>query len=402
MMRRLPVARAYRKRLRLPGSLAVATLAVGLIAGCNAKAEEKAGPPPTPEVGVFVVGTQSVPLTTELAGRTAAYETSEVRPQVSGIVQARLFTEGAFVRQGQTLYQIDPGVYRAAAAEAEANVASARATESGARVRADRLRPLAKMEAVSQQDYTDAQATANAAGAAIAQGRAALERAQINLRFTRVAAPISGRIGRSAFTTGALVSAAQTMPLATIQRLDPMFVDIQQSSAALLRLRASFSKDGITPATTQVRLKLDDGSDYPLTGTLEFTEVTVDEATGTVTLRARFPNPQGVLLAGMYVRATLAQARDQAAILVPQQAIARTPRGAATAMIVGPGNKAVVRNVETGRAVGNMWLVTSGLAVGDRVIVEGLSKVRPNQPVRPVPAGSRPAPRPAAAPTRAG
>lgn len=369
-----------------------------ILVGCAANADEKAPPPPPPEVGFVVVGTQSIPLTTELAGRTAAYETSEVRPQVNGIVLARLFTEGSFVRAGQTLYQIDPSLYEAATAEALANVASARATETGARIRADRLRPLAAMEAVSQQDYTDAQATANSATAAIAQNRATLDTARINLRFTRIAAPISGRIGRSLFTTGALVSAAQTMPLATIQRLDPMFVDIQQSSAELLRLRASLTREGIAPATTQVRLKLADGSDYPLTGTLEFTEVTVDEATGTVTLRARFPNPQGVLLAGMYVRATLAQTRDQDAILVPQQGIARTPRGEATAMVVGPGNKAMLRTVQTGRAVGNMWLVTSGLAVGDRLIVEGLSKARPNAVVRPVPAGSRPKPAPAPAP----
>lgn len=368
------------------------------VAGCAAKADEPPPPPPPPEVGIVIVGAQSVPLTTELAGRTAAYETSEVRPQVSGIVQARLFTEGAFVRQGQTLYQIDPRLYEAAQAEALATVASARAVEAGARIRADRLRPLARMEAVSQQDFTDAQASASTAAAAIAQGRATLDTAQINLRFTRVAAPISGRIGRSAFTTGALVSAAQAMPLATIQRLDPMFVDIRQSSADLLRLRASLASNGVTPATTQVRLTLEDGSQYPSTGTLEFTDVTVEEATGTVTLRARFPNPQGVLLAGMYVRATLAQARDQNAILVPQQAIARTPRGGATAMVVGPGNKAVLRNVRTGRAVGNMWLVTEGLTVGDRLIVEGLSKAKPGAPVRPVPAGSRPAPRPASPP----
>ena len=368
------------------------------LAGCGARAEEKQGPPPPPEVGVFVVGAQSVPLVTELAGRTAAFETSEVRPQVSGVVQARLFTEGAIVRQGQTLYRIDPRLYQAAAAEAEAAVTSARATEAGARIRADRLRPLAQMEAVSQQDYTDAQTAANSAAAAIAQGRAALDTARINLRFTRVAAPITGRIGRSLFTTGALVSAAQTQPLATIQRLDPIFVDIQQSSAALLRLRAALASGGVVPATTQVRLKLEDGSDYGMTGTLEFTEVTVDLDTGTVTLRARFPNPRGILLPGMYVRATVAQTRDDNAILVPQQGIAYTPRGQATALVVGPGNKAVLRNVQTSRAVGNMWLVTSGLAVGDRLIVEGVGKARPNSVVRPVPAGSRPASRPAAAP----
>lgn len=371
-----------------------------IVAGCASKAEPPPPPPPA-EVGVFVVGTQNVALTTELAGRTVAFETSEVRPQVSGLIQARLFTEGSIVRQGQTLYQIDPSLYQAASAEAAANVVSARATEAGARIKADRLRPLAQAEAVSQQDYTDARASANTAAAAITQNRARLDTAQINLRFTRVTAPIAGRIGRSLYTTGALVSAAQTMPLTTIQRLDPMFVDIQQSSAALLRLRAALSSGGVTPATTAVRLKLEDGSDYAFTGTLEFTDVTVDEATGTVTLRVRFANPQRVLLPGMYVRATFAQARDADAMLVPQQGITRTPRGGATAMVIGPGNKAVLRTVETARAVGNMWLVTSGLKVGDRVIVEGLSKARPGEVVVPVPAGSRAKPAPAAPPAGA-
>lgn len=374
-------------------------IAVTVVAGCASKA----GPPPPPppaQVGVFVVGTQNVALTTELAGRTVAFETSEVRPQVSGLIEARLFTEGSIVQKGQTLYQIDPSLYQAASAEAVANVASARATEAGARVKANRLRPLAQAEAVSQQDYTDAQATANTASAAIAQNRARLDTAQINLRFTRVTAPITGRIGRSAYTAGALVSAAQAAPLATIQRLDPMFVDIQQSSAALLRLRAALSAGGVTPETSQVRLKLEDGSDYGYTGTLEFTDATVDETTGTVTLRLRFPNPRGVLLPGMYVRATFAQARDADAILVPQQGITRTPRGDATALVIGPGNKATLRPVQTGRAVGNMWLVTGGLKAGERVIVEGLSKARPGAVVVPVAAGSPTRRAPAAAQAR--
>ena len=369
------------------------------LAACGSKEEEKKGPPPTPEVGFVTVRTQSVPLTAELAGRTSAYETSEVRPQVSGIIKARLFTEGTVVREGQTLYQIDPRLYRATAAEAQANVASARAAEAAARVKADRLRPLAQIEAVAQQDYTDAAAQAAQARATIAQNRAQLDTAQINLAFTRVPAPITGRIGRSLFTTGALVTSNQADPLTTIQRLDPIFVDIQQSSAELLTLRRALASGGVVPASGTVRLTLEDGSDYGRTGTIQFAEVTVDQNTGTVTLRARFPNPDGLLLPGMYVRATLAQSRDQNAILVPQAGIARDPKGQATAFIVGPNDKAVQRVVQTNRTIGANWLVTGGLKPGDRVIVEGVARLKPNQTVRPVPAGSKPrAAAPAAAP----
>ena len=386
------------QRLRaFPATLCVIA-SLGL-AGCGSKEDAKKGPPPTPEVGFVTVRSQSVPLTTELAGRTSAYETSEVRPQVSGIIKARLFTEGTLVRQGQTLYQIDPRLYRASAAEAQANVTSARAAEAAARVRADRLRPLAQIEAVAQQDYTDAAAQAAQARATIAQNRAQLDTAQINLAFTRVPAPITGRIGRSLFTTGALVTSNQADPLTTIQRLDPIFVDIQQSSAELLTLRRALAAGGVVPTSGTVRLKLEDGSDYGRTGTIQFAEVTVDQNTGTVTLRARFPNPDGLLLPGMYVRATLAQSRDQNAILVPQAGIARDPKGQATAFIVGPNDKAVQRVVQTNRTIGANWLVTGGLKPGDRVIVEGVARLKPNQTVRPVPAGSKPrAAAPAAAP----
>ncbi|WP_076072981.1 efflux RND transporter periplasmic adaptor subunit [Sphingomonas montana] len=378
--------------------LAVLALAGLTLPGCGSKEPAKA-PPKVPEVGFVVVRTETVPLVAELAGRTSAYETSEVRPQVSGVIKARLFTEGTIVRQGQTLYQIDPRLYRAATAEAEANVASARATEAAARVRADRLAPLARIEAVAQQDYTDAAATAAQARAAIAQNRAQLETAQINLAFTRVPAPITGRIGRSLFTTGALVTASQADPLTTIQRLDPIFVDIQQSSAELLMLRRALASGGVVPTSGTVRLKLEDGSDYGRTGTVQFAEVTVDQNTGTVTLRARFPNPDGLLLPGMYVRAILAQSSDTDAILVPQAGVARDPKGQATVFLVGPGNKAVMRTVQTTRTVGSNWLVTAGLRPGDRVIVEGLGRLKPDQSIRPVPAGSKPRPQatPAAA-----
>ncbi|WP_414713670.1 efflux RND transporter periplasmic adaptor subunit [Sphingomonas sp.] len=360
------------------------------VAACGSNADQKKGPPPTPEAGYIVVRTESVPLATELAGRTAAYETSEVRPQVSGVIKARLFTEGSVVRQGQTLYQIDPSLYRASAAEARANLASARANEAAARVKADRLRPLAAIEAVAQQDYTDAAALAAQARASIAQNAALLETAQINLRFTRVPAPITGRIGRSLFTTGALVTSGQADPLTTIQRLDPIFVDIQQSSADLLALRRQLASGGVVPASARVRLKLEDGSSYALSGTIQFTDVTVDQNTGTVTLRARFPNPDGLLLPGMYVRATLDQARDQNAILVPQAGVSRDPKGQATVFVVGPGNKAVQRIVQAPRTIGTNWLITGGLAPGDRVIVEGVARVKAGQAIKPVPAGSPP------------
>jgi membrane fusion protein (multidrug efflux system) len=357
-----------------------------LLAGCGAREQKRA--PPTPEAGYVVLTSQSAQLDVELAGRTTAYETSEVRPQVSGVIKARRFQEGAIVHAGQTLYEIDPSLYRAAAAQAQANLANAEAARDAAQAKADRYRPLADIEAVSKQDYTDAAAAAKQAVAAVAQNQAALQTARINLGFTRVPAPITGRIGRSLATTGALVTNGQADALTTIQRLDPIFVDVQQSSADLVALRRSLTAGGVTPASAAVRLVLEDGSDYPLAGRVEFSEAMVDPNTGTVTLRARFPNPAGLLLPGMYVRAKLSQAVVQNAILVPQQAVSRDPRGAATVMLVGPGSKAVLRTVSADRTVADKWLVTSGLKPGDRVIVEGLDRVKPGQTVRPVPAGS--------------
>ena len=359
-----------------------------LLAGCGAKDSKK--DPPPPEVGYVVVTAQSAPLDIELAGRTTAYETSDVRPQVSGVIKARRFQEGAIVHAGQTLYEIDPSLYRAAAAQAQANLANAEAAREAAEAKAARYRPLADIEAVSKQDYTDAAAAAKQAAAAVAQNKAALDTATINLGFTRVPAPITGRIGRSLATTGALVTNGQTDPLTTIQRLDPIFVDVQQSSADLVALRRSLSAGGVTPSSAAVRLILEDGSDYPLAGQIEFAEAMVDENTGTVTLRARFPNPTGLLLPGMYVRARLSQAIVQNAILAPQQAVSRDPRGGGTVMLVGPNSKVVLRTISSDRTVGDKWLVTSGLKAGDKVIVEGLSRVKPGQTVRPVPAGSPP------------
>lgn len=344
----------------------------------------------TPEAGYVVVQPSTVPITAELAGRTAPYQVSDVRPQVSGVIRARLFTEGTVVRQGQTLYQIDPSVYQAQAAQARANLASAVATRNAARIRAGRYGPLAKMQAVSQQEYTDVRAQAAQAEAAVQQNQALLQSANINLRYTRVPAPITGRIGRSTVTTGALVTANQTEALATIQRLDPIYVDMQQSSAQLLALRRSIAAGGAMPAKAQVRLVLEDGSDYGQTGMLDFAETVVDQATGTVTLRATFPNPQGLLLPGMYVRGEIVQQTIPNAFLVPQQGVSRDPQGNATVLIVGPGNRAVQRKVTADRTVGDKWVVTAGLQPGDKVIVEGLVKVKPGQPVKPVPAGSPP------------
>ena len=378
---------------RLRRSCVLPILLALSLAAC-AKKDEK-GPPPTPEAGYVVVKTETVPLFVELAGRTAAFETSEVRPQVSGVVKARLFTEGTLVREGQTLYQIDPSLYRAAAAEARANLANAEANRVATRARAERYRPLAAIEAVSKQDYTDADATAKQAAAAVAQNRALVDTAAINLRFTRVPAPISGRIGRSLVTTGALVTAAQADPLTTIQRLDPIFVDIQQSSADLLALRQSLASGGTARSSAEVRLTLENGTAYPASGTLQFAEAMVDENTGTVTLRARFPNPAGLLLPGMYVRAKLSQATARAAILVPQAGITRDPRGNATVMLVGAQNKAVARTVKAERAIGDKWLVTEGLKPGDKVIVEGLGRIKAGQAIKPVAAGSKRPPAPA-------
>jgi membrane fusion protein (multidrug efflux system) len=344
----------------------------------------------TPEAGYVVVQPSNVPITAELAGRTAPYQVSDVRPQVSGVIRARLFTEGTIVRQGQTLYQIDPSVYQAQAAQARANLASAVATRNAARIRAGRYGPLAKMQAVSQQEYTDVRAQAAQAEAAVQQNQALLQSANINLRYTRVPAPITGRIGRSTVTTGALVTANQTESLATIQRLDPIYVDMQQSSAQLLALRRSIAAGGAMPAKAQVRLILEDGSDYGQTGILDFAETVVDQATGTVTLRATFPNSQGLLLPGMYVRGEIVQQTIPNAFLVPQQGVSRDPQGNATVLIVGPGDRAVQRKVTAERTVGDKWVVTAGLQSGDKVIVEGLVKVKAGQPVKPVPAGSPP------------
>ncbi|GAA3250079.1 multidrug efflux RND transporter periplasmic adaptor subunit EefA [Sphingomonas yabuuchiae] len=343
----------------------------------------------TPTVGYVTVQPTDAPIVTELAARTTAFESSDVRPQVTGVIRRRFFTEGTLVKRGQPLYEIDPRLYRASVNQAAANLQSAQANAEATRTLAERYRPLAQIEAISKQDYTNAQASARQAAAQVAQTRAALETARVNLQFTTVPAPITGRIGRSLFTVGALVSAGQTDPLAQIQRLDPIFVDIQQSATDLLSLRRSLSaRDGLIPASANVTLRLEDGTDYGQTGRVEFAEAVVDQQTGTVTLRARFPNPQGLLLPGMFVRARFAQAIDTSAFLVPQQAIARDPKGNATLFVVGPNDKVQQKTVKAERTQGAYWVVTDGLKPGDKIVTQGLNNLRPNQSVRAVPANS--------------
>ncbi|MDB5470544.1 MAG: efflux transporter periplasmic adaptor subunit [Caulobacter sp.] len=361
---------------------------MGLLAGCSAKsAPSGAGGAGAPvAVGYVVVQPTRVELTNELSGRVGAFQSSEVRPQVSGVIEKRLFAEGSLVSRGQPLYQIDPSLYRAAVNQAQANVQSAQANLSAAQALADRYKPLVAIEAVSQQDYANAVAAAGQAKAAVAQAGAALDAARINLRFTTVPAPISGRIGRSLSTVGALVTTSQADPLTTIQQLDLMYVDIQQSSGELLALRRSLAAGGVAPGGAAVRLTLEDGGLYDQVGTIEFSEAVVDPATGAVILRARIANPAGILLPGMFVRASFVQSVETAAFLVPQTAVSRNPTGQATVYVVGPGDKAVQRVVTAGPTQGAFWVVTKGLNPGDKVITQGLANVQPNRPLRPVPA----------------
>ena len=366
-----------------------------LLVGCgkrNATGQKQAAGPP--EVGVVVIQPQRVALTTELPGRTSPHLIAEVRPQVSGIIQKRLFTEGSDVKAGQVLYQIDPATYQAAFASAKAAQARAEATLNTVRLKAERYRDLVKIKAVSQQDNDDAQAAFKQAEADVAATTAAKETARINLAYTKVTAPISGRIGRSTVTDGALVTANQPAALATIQQLSTMYIDVTQSSAELLKLRHNLAsgllkKDGASQA--RVKLLLEDGSAYPLPGTLKFSEVTVDQSTGSVTLRAVFPNSKQLLLPGMFVRAVVEEGVSDQAILVPQRGVTRNPKGDAMVMVVGAEEKVEPRPIKVTRTVGDNWLVSDGLKSGDRVIVEGLQRARPGTPVKAVPFGA-PAP----------
>ena len=370
-------------------------IAAGLMtASCSkpAAAPPKAGPP---EVGIVTIQSQRVALSSELSGRTVARMIAEVRPQVSGIIQKRVFTEGSDVKAGQLLYQIDPAGYEAAYASAKAAQARAEATLGSVRLKAQRYQELIGIKAVSQQDNDDAQASLKQAEADLAATRAAVETARINLAYTRVIAPISGRIGRSAVTDGALVTANQAAALATVQQLSSMYVDVTQSSSELLRLKQNLSsgvlKKGSAASQARVKLLLEDGSSYPLPGILKFSEVAVDQSTGSLTLRAEFPNPQQTLLPGMFVRAVVEEGVNEQAILVPQRGVSRNPKGEALVMVVGAEDKVEPRPIKVTRTVGDNWLVSEGLKAGDRVIVEGLQKGRPGTQVKTVPFGSKPA-----------
>ena len=322
--------------------------------------------------------------TTALAGRIASFQVAEVRPQVGGILQQRLFTEGADVKAGQALYQIDPATYEAALDSAQAALMKAEANVTPARLKAKRFRELLAIKAVSKQEYDDAQAAFKQAEADVAVNRAAVKTARINLEYTKVRSPISGRIGKSAFTPGALVTANQAQALTSVRQLDPVYVDITQSSQDLLRLRAQFTNGELRSAAEEapVRLKLENGAMYPHEGRLQFTDVSVDESTGMVSLRALFPNPEHILLPGMYVRAVIAEGVDENALLVPQRALRRDPKGQASVLLVDGGGKVDVRLVDVGRTVGDSWQVLSGLKPGDRVIVEGGQNVRPGMSVK--------------------
>ena len=354
-----------------------------LLAACDGQnAGAPAGAGAEQEVGVVTLRGQSVTLSSELTGRVNATMTSDVRPQVDGIIKQRLFTEGAEVKAGQVLYQIDPASYQASYDQAAAQLKNAQATVQSTRLKSQRYAALVKENGVSQQDADDAKAAYLAAVASVAQYQAALETARINLAYTQVRAPIAGRIGISSVTPGALVTASQSDALATIRALDPIYVDLTQSSAQLLKLRrqqAALQRGAVTP----VAIKLEDGTPYAHAGKLELTEVAVDEATGSVTLRAVFPNPEHELLPGMYVHATVANGVDPKAILAPQQGITRNAKGEATALVVDEQNKVAQRTVSAERVVGSNWLIGSGLNEGDRLIVEGTSKVTIGAAVKP-------------------
>ncbi len=395
---------------RFPGAagLVVACL---LLAGC-----QKAAPPPQmgpAEVAFVTVQAEPVVLTTELPGRTSAYLVAEIRPQVSGLIQKRAFQEGALVQAGDLLYQIDPAPYQAAYEQAkaalttaEADLVVAEANLPALRSRAERFQQLVAIHAVGQQDYDDAaaalrqaEAGVNARRAAVEVSRAAVESARINLSYTPITAPISGRIGKSNVTVGALATAYQPVPLAVIQQLDPIYVDVTQASAELLRLRRHWESGRLKlddRSQRKVSLLLEDGTSYPQAGTLQFRDVTVDPTTGSVTLRVVFPNPKQLLLPGMFVRAVVEEGVNEQALLVPQQGVSRDPKGNPVAWIVDSAGKVEQRMLELDRAIGDKWLVTKGLAAGDRLIVEGLQKVRPGDPVRAVPFAPPAAGQPAA------
>jgi membrane fusion protein, multidrug efflux system len=388
------------------GMAAIAALCL-VLAGCKEKQSQAAVPPPKPSVDVVTLRAQPVKLTTELPGRTSPYRTAEVRPQVNGIILKRLFTEGDTVQTGQQLYQIDPAPYEASLASAQATLLHAQASVKTAQSVVSRFRPLVAALAVSRQDMDNAVGTLEQNEADVASARAAIKTAEINLAYTRVLSPITGHTGRSSVTEGALVTADQTTSLVTVTQLDPIYVDVNQPTATMLRLRREVASGQIETAgdnKVPVKLLLEDGSRYDRSGTLQFSEVTVDPGTGAVTMRAVFPNDTGLLLPGMFVREELQEGVRQAGILAPQQGVTHDAKGDATALVVGSDGKVQSQILTTDRAIGNDWLVTKGLSPGDRLIVKGVQMVRPGievtanevkldaDPTPPSPAGSPAAP----------
>ena len=370
---------------RLRASLALLFVSSSLIlTGCNDSQSAVNTAPKDPEVGVVTLALQSTTLKSELAGRTAAQMVAQIRPQVGGIVQKRAFTEGAMVKAGELLYQIDPASYQAAQASAKASVARAEATAAAARLKAKRQADLFAIEAISQQDNEDAQTALQQAEADVASARAALETASINLERTRIVSPIAGRIEASTVTPGALVTANQETALTTVQQLDPIYVDIPQSSLEVLQLRKALSSGALKNEgdAARIQIVLEDGSTYAHEGKLQFAGVTVNTTTGAVTLRALVPNPERLLMPGMYVRARLNKGTDPEALLVPQPGIGRDNTGRATALVVTSENKVELRKVVVAEAIGTNWRVTAGLKASERVVVEGSGKVRPGQSVR--------------------
>ncbi|MCX6956792.1 MAG: efflux RND transporter periplasmic adaptor subunit [Verrucomicrobia bacterium] len=385
--------------MSLKHPLFLAASAALLFAGCAKQAPAPAAPPAM-EVGVITVTPRAVTLTRDLPGRTSAVRVAEVRARVSGIVLKRLFTEGGEVKEGQALYQIDPAPYQAALDSARASLARAEANAVSSRLQAERSRQLLEAKAVSQQEYDNATASLKAGDAEIAVAKAAVQVAEINLGYTSVLSPISGRIGRSEVTEGAYVQQAQATLLATVQQIDQLYVDVNQSSSELLQLRQALANGELKRAATDrasVKILLEDGTEYASPGVLQFADITVNASTGSVVIRALFPNPDRTLLPGLFVRTRLEEGVNPAALLVPQQGVTRNQRGDPTAMVVGANNTAELRVLKTDRAIGSDWLVSAGLKAGDRVIVQNLQKIRPGSPLKPVPATLAASPAPAAA-----
>lgn len=376
-----------------PRSVFLAAALMLSLTGCG-QSNQAGGPPPAqePEVTVVAIAPEKVTMTTVLAGRTSPYQVSDVRPQVGGIIQKRLFKEGSDVKAGEVLYQIDPSTYQAAYDNAKAALTKAEANARPARLKGDRYGNLSKVNAVSQQDNDDAQAAKGQAEAEVISARAALETARINLSYTRVISPIAGRIGKSSVTPGALVTASQATALSTVQQTNPMYVDVTQSSSEVLRLKRELASGKLKKAGAdgaKVKLLFEDGTPYAQEGTLQFSDITVDQDTGVITLRALFPNPNQDLLPGLYVRAVLEEGIEENAILVPQAAVTRDSKGNPQVMNVKQDNTVEVRSIQVSRVVGDKWLVSGGLAAGDRVIVEGLQKAKPGAKVKPVEAGAK-------------